>query len=111
MKVAFENGDESDSGGRRDPSEENLTSTPSPPAETKKSHADADQIYQRAFFTINRTTVEVVLDNDLLTWADIGIDGRRIDSVIARRLPSLQMSGTRLTRRKPRNVLMRNRSN
>ena len=79
VRVAFENGDDGYSRRDRDASEENLSSTPSPTAETGKRHADADQTYRKDFFTLNHTTVEVMLDNNLLTWADVSSAGRRFE--------------------------------
>jgi hypothetical protein len=40
---------------------------------TDKNNGDVDmeRSYQKAFFTINNTTVEVILDNDILSWSTV----------------------------------------
>ncbi|CAF1115815.1 unnamed protein product [Rotaria sordida] len=36
-----------------------------------RGHIDLDRFYERAFFTINNVTVEVILNNDILNWSDL----------------------------------------
>ncbi|CAF4592386.1 unnamed protein product [Rotaria sp. Silwood1] len=38
---------------------------------SSRSNIDLDRYYERAFFTINDTTVEVILNNDILSWSNL----------------------------------------
>lgn len=74
MKQAFgENKDEKQQQQNiREISDTHETSLTNPSSE-KIGHdfLELDRFYDRAFFTINDATVEVILDNDVLSWSTI----------------------------------------
>lgn len=67
VRIAF--GNEDENGGETTP--ENLVDQSSPFTIQQSDRMPTDSTYHQAFFTIHNTTVEVVLDNDLLSWSTV----------------------------------------
>jgi hypothetical protein len=72
VKVAFGGEDDKDEEqNNREILEENTPIITNQVADKNSGDVDSDKSYERAFFTINHTTVEVVLENDILSWTTI----------------------------------------
>jgi hypothetical protein len=37
---------------------------------------ELDRFYEKAFFTINDSTVEIILDHDILSWSTVSIESK-----------------------------------
>ncbi|UJR13625.1 hypothetical protein I4U23_000638 [Adineta vaga] len=74
VKVAFESDEDDNGNERRNNVEvlENNDITP-PHSHFDRNHFDthADVTYESAFFAVQNKTVEVILQNDVLSWADV----------------------------------------
>jgi hypothetical protein len=72
VKVAFGGEDDKDEEqNNREILEENTPIITNQVADKNSGDVDSDKFYERAFFTINNTTVEVVLENDILSWTTV----------------------------------------
>lgn len=69
VKVAFGNDDDDENGNA--PTPEYLADQSSPFKIRQSDRSPPESNYHQAFFTIHNTTVEVVLDNDLLSWTTV----------------------------------------
>ena len=36
---------------------------------------DLEQVYEQAFFTLNNSTVELILNKNILSWSKVSADG------------------------------------
>ena len=70
MKVAFDDDDD------ERPNQQDLSDEHSPtiPNQNPDTIGELNRSYQQAFFTINNTTVEVILENDVLSWSTVTND-------------------------------------
>ncbi len=75
MKVAFgddQGNDEHDENqNHREILEEKTPVLTNQTIDKKNGDADSDKIYERGLFTIHNTTVEVILEKDILSWATV----------------------------------------
>jgi hypothetical protein len=67
VKVAFGN-DEADN---QEISDEYNPTLSNQISDKNNGHTDLERSYQKAFFTIHNTTVEVILENDILCWSTV----------------------------------------
>ena len=76
MKVAF--GDDDNSDDRDQQADPEALESAHPPPLSKamtNGHGSLDKVYERAFFTVENITVEVVLENEVLHWASVSGNG------------------------------------
>ena len=73
VKEAFgdENDDDNQQQNNRERLEENNLSFSNQYIDKTNDNVELDRSYERAFFTIHNTTVEVVLENDMLSWSTV----------------------------------------
>jgi hypothetical protein len=69
VKVAFGNDDEK--ADNQDILDENNPTLSNQISDKNNGDTDLDRSYQKAFFTIHNTTVEVILENDILCWLTV----------------------------------------
>jgi hypothetical protein len=72
VKVAFE-GDDSDNERPNNPeiSKGNDSTIPNQNINRNNGDIDVDRCYERAFFSIHNATVEVILENNILSWSTV----------------------------------------
>ncbi|CAF5208406.1 unnamed protein product, partial [Rotaria magnacalcarata] len=67
VKIAF--GNEDDDKGKQKKAQENNSILPHQILNKNMDDRSSDKLYERALFTINSVTVEIILENDTLSWS------------------------------------------